>query len=610
MKLKASTQKSIFDHPDIFWQYPNITEKVTAQKHHSTEYLELPWATIIDKKIDISSYSFKGKTTTCCQHIHFRNIIPICKKIGIQVLYTPHKRKGEDEIDGIALKPCPIYAVNVEDSRFNSEFKDVDFVNLERPHLYSFKGGWNQAYMSTIRPRLFEMSHPDTAVVENIGGWHFENVVYSSKQTKQGELNMTKKDKKRTQDYNKLLLQSRFSLCPSGSGPNSVRLWESLACGSIPVLLSDTLELPEHELWEQTIVRVNEKDVAKLPDILNRIDDEDQRRKNCLQIYRDLGLRESYTDIIHYCCGRYPNVGGVPRFDLQVSLAFPNRKFFEGPREKDAMLKYLSKCKNPIVITDNHLACDIPNTYNVILVHHGCARTTAERNPDWCEPWKSLCTNGQDKMLTFRDPAKTKIVSISQSCTDDFTKYYGADYTKFERIRLLHPSELDESRYKTSFNKKPVVLGNWRGIKKGERLLPKLISSLKEYRFEQLNVHPRGDYKEFNKRKQDIYLKSDIFLQISNSEGFSYAALDAILCGIPVVSSDVGFCYKDIPDNCFVRLDWKRNGDVDYVRERLEYAWENRDELSKNARKWYIENCRFIDWVKKINDIVYSNISN
>ena len=295
MKLKTSTQKSIFDHPNIFWQYPNITEKVMAQKHHSTEYLELPWATIIDKKIDISSYSFKDKTTTCCQHIHFRNIIPLCKKIGIKVLYTSHKKKGEDEIDGIALKSCPIYAVNFEDSRFNSEFKDVDFVNLERPHLYSFKGGWHSGYMSSIRSDLFEMSHPESAVVENIGGWHFENVVYSSKQNKQKELNMTEKDKKRTQDYNKLLLQSRFSLCPSGSGPNSVRLWESLACGSIPVLLSDTLELPEHELWEQTIVRVNEKDVASVPDILEKIDDEDQRRKNCLQIYHDLGLKEVKT---------------------------------------------------------------------------------------------------------------------------------------------------------------------------------------------------------------------------------------------------------------------------------------------------------------------------
>ena len=105
--------------------------------------------------------------------------------------------------------------------------------------------------------------------------------------------------------------------------------------------------------------------------------------------------------IIHYCCGSmyHGAIGGVARYDYQISLAFPNRIFLEGPREKEKLLKFLKIAKNPIIITDNHLACDIPNKYNCILVHHGCAMTTAERNPDWEEPWKSLCTNGQNKML-------------------------------------------------------------------------------------------------------------------------------------------------------------------------------------------------------------------
>ena len=45
-----------------------------------------------------------------------------------------------------------------------------------------------------------------------------------------------------------LLLNSKYTLCPSGSGPNSIRLWESLACGSIPIILSDTLDLPSHKI--------------------------------------------------------------------------------------------------------------------------------------------------------------------------------------------------------------------------------------------------------------------------------------------------------------------------------------------------------------------------
>jgi len=611
--MKLKTQMNIFGHPNVFWQYPNITEKVMSEKHNSVSYLGIPWATLIDKKILTVLSRYKhvliDKKETCCQHVSFRKIIPICKKIGITKLYTPHKIIGEDVIQGVEIISCPIYAVNFEDDTYNKEFKDSDFLNIERKLLYSFKGGWNNSYMSDIRPRIVNMKHPENTCVESIGGWHFENVVYNNKQNKQNVLNINDADKKRTTDYNKLLLNSRFSLCPSGSGPNSVRFWESLACGSIPVLLSDKLDLPKHDLWNKTIVRVKESELEKVPELLSQIDDEDKRRKNCLQIYEDLKIVKTesdtkYKEIIHYCCGKYPNVGGVARFDLQLSLIFPDRVFFEGPRQKNKMLKYLSRCINPVVITDNHLSCDIPNNYDVILVHHGCARTHVEREPGWGEPWKSLCTNGQNKMLTYREPPKTKIVSISQSCSDDFIKYYGEKYTKFDRVKILHTSELDEDRYKTSFNQKPVVLGNWSTLNKGRELIPKLKSKLKEYKFNQLNVQPRSDYKEFNKRKQDIYLKSDIFLQISNSEGNSYATLDALICGLIVVASDVGLFYGDVPDDCFVKLEWERNGDVEYVRQRLEYAWEHRDELSKNARKWYMENCRFCDWESKFKDII------
>ena len=90
-----------------------------------------------------------------------------------------------------------------------------------------------------------------------------------------------------TCNYNKLLLKSRYTLAPSGSGPNSIRFWEALGAGSIPVLLADTLELPEHELWDETIVRIAEKDVYKVYEILGEISEEEEnrRRENSLKVY-------------------------------------------------------------------------------------------------------------------------------------------------------------------------------------------------------------------------------------------------------------------------------------------------------------------------------------
>tara|TARA_B110001454_G_C12612978_1_gene389508 strand:- start:139 stop:951 length:813 start_codon:yes stop_codon:yes gene_type:complete len=269
------------------------------------------------------------------------------------------------------------------------------------------------------------------------------------------------------------------------------------------------------------------------------------------------------------------------------------------------MLTFLKTCKNPIIITDNHLACDIPNNYKLFLVHHGCAKTTALRNPNWGEPWKSLCTNGQNKMLMYRDPQTTTIISISQACTDDFVKYYSTNYNKFQRIDILHPSELDETRFKTKFNENPIVLGNWMHLKKGKKIIPILNKNIPNFKFRQLSVRIKnGNIHVFNQKKQDIYLNSDIFLQLSNSEGNSYATLDALLCGIPVVSSNVGLFYKDVPEDCFVKLDWTRNNDAKYVEEKLNYAWEHREELGRKGREWYMKNCRLQNWINKMRNLI------
>ena len=313
------------------------------------------------------------------------------------------------------------------------------------------------------------------------------------------------------------------------------------------------------------------------------------------------------NQIIHYCCGSYDygDLGGVARYDYQIKLAFPHRRFFQGPQQKKHMLQFLEKCDKPIVITDNHLSMDIPNKYPLILVHHGCAKTTADRNPTWEEPWKSLCCNGQNKMLSYRDPKKTIIISISQSCTDDFTKYYGDKYTQFKRYDILHPSELYENIYKTKFNKVPIILGNWGHIKKGKKELPYLVKELSTFRFKQLNVRiQNGDIERFNEVKQIIYCTSDIFLQLSTSEGNSYATLDALICGLVVISSDVGLFYKDVPEDCFVKIDWERLNDIPYLIEKIKYAWENKEILAKNARKWYMKNYRFIDWKMKMHKLV------
>ncbi len=43
-------------------------------------------------------------------------------------------------------------------------------------------------------------------------------------------------------DYSDILARSKFALCPRGNGPSSIRRWEAVYSGAIPVLIDDTTQ--------------------------------------------------------------------------------------------------------------------------------------------------------------------------------------------------------------------------------------------------------------------------------------------------------------------------------------------------------------------------------
>jgi len=611
--------KHLLQTYNLFWQYPVITEQeFYNQNKQNPNYCGIPWATFIDKRVDTNTilklvipYVKHKNYYTCCQHISFRKLVPLMKILGVKTVYTPHKVKGEDKINGVNIFPCPLYAVNIEDPKKNSLFKNTDLILCERKYLYSFMGGVQNNYISNIRHKIFSMKHPENTYIKNTGQWHFNNVVYSNKQNNKGELNIDQEHINKTNAYNKLLLDSRYSLCPSGSGPNSIRFWESLAAGSIPILLADTLELPYGHNWNKAILRIQEGSIDNINEVLSNITEEQENsmRKECISIYNSLKKNyvSSKQNIIHYCCGSYDygDFGGVARFDHHISIAFPHRIFVQGPQHKNYLLSLVKELDDPIIITDNHLSCDIPNSYNIILVHHGSALTHAEREPDWSPYWKKLCCEGQKNMLKYRDPKRTKILSASTFCIDEFSRFFPEDYSKFVKDTLLHTSELKPIS-KRSFNDEPIIFGNFKGFLKGEHIFKKLEKT--SYKVEKLNCYfdkkKHKNYENYNDEKQKFYLDRDIFLQLSLSEGNSYATLDAFVCGNVVIATDVGLTYNDVPEDCYVKLDHKKINDLEYLKKKIEYGWQHRDELSKNAIEYFNNLCSFKGWKKNITNIV------
>ena len=98
-------------------------------------------------------------------------------------------------------------------------------------------------------------------------------------------------------EYSALLLNSTFSLCPNGTGPNTIRFWESLSYGSIPVLLSNYHKLPEFVDWDKVCIIYDDRDITNLYDYLKSISKEDIKTmsENCIKIYNKYFSKVNFT---------------------------------------------------------------------------------------------------------------------------------------------------------------------------------------------------------------------------------------------------------------------------------------------------------------------------
>ncbi len=63
-------------------------------------------------------------------------------------------------------------------------------------------------------------------------------------------------------------LESSFVLCPRGRGCGSIRLFEVMESGRVPVIISDDWVPPGGIDWDSFSIRVAEKDIDQLDEIL------------------------------------------------------------------------------------------------------------------------------------------------------------------------------------------------------------------------------------------------------------------------------------------------------------------------------------------------------
>lgn len=175
-------------------------------------YVALPIAYAINKLglakaqqlIDQANYESKDKKIFVCQHIHVNKL-----KFGNNFVFTPHT------VETDSFQFIPHYnPINVE----------PNFDSLKK-YLASFIGDFGT---NGIRKRL-EKLRSDSILIKNTSGWFF--------------LKGQKDQDKLKEEYIKCLQNSSYSFCPQGTGPSSLRLFESLSVGSVPIIFNN-LKLP------------------------------------------------------------------------------------------------------------------------------------------------------------------------------------------------------------------------------------------------------------------------------------------------------------------------------------------------------------------------------
>ena len=123
-------------------------------------------------------------------------------------------------------------------------------------YLYSFIGAVNTSH---IRQQLNNIQHPR-------GFFHD-----TSKEGMPIRYNRNREEiLKFWKEFADICQQSKFILCPRGTGASSIRLFESMKMGRVPVIISDEWVPPDGPDWHKFSLRIPEKDISKIPQILEK----------------------------------------------------------------------------------------------------------------------------------------------------------------------------------------------------------------------------------------------------------------------------------------------------------------------------------------------------
>jgi glycosyltransferase involved in cell wall biosynthesis len=283
--------------------------------------------------------------------------------------------------------------------------------------------------------------------------------------------------------------------------------------------------------------------------------------------------------VINYTPSSYSNgsFGGLARFDYELKKVFPD--LISMPRGNTNWGYF-----NPsdyIIISDHTYVLEIPIEFKAIAVHHGMADIHKQRNENWPG---DIYVNLQSRM---KDRPNTWFVGISKFTQDSAKKLHNID----DYAVILHGVDTESNRMpEKGFS----VVGDWRNESKGEKIIKELRNQNTMFTFNQLSC---GQYE-----KTSGYINHNIYLCLSVSEGNSYSMMDAIACGLPVLSTNVGLFYGDNTDILGEVIDWNQRNNISLILDKLMYIYHGYERY--NPKKWLQDTIPFDSWILQWQNLV------
>jgi len=274
------------DDPYI-WEYPVATELIQynlhkclpvganfdAKRNVVNTYVGVPWgrfdavkcffpinliASLKDKIQTLKNIAVNNnvvyKVHTTTHKENWWKWIPLLEEIGVTNVHSCHyDHYYTPEFNPFGAKKLtfhclPLHATNAE---LKDRNKNLKYIALKkRKYLATFKGAHMPHYKSDVR-LLLQNVYNNTVDKSNIyvqvsNTWFYNKEIFPHYYKLTPKQLQKEKQQQQVNNvhYNNLVSHSIFTLCPEGGGINTIRLWEALSVGSIPVLIVSNAHLP------------------------------------------------------------------------------------------------------------------------------------------------------------------------------------------------------------------------------------------------------------------------------------------------------------------------------------------------------------------------------